>query len=62
MMMKAARLVWAGAGNRNGNGDGQKAQMGLLSFEKKLPHPANSICLLIHAASKRIENSKLDQA
>ena len=27
----------------------------VLSFEKKLPHPANSICLLLHVASKLIK-------
>ena len=27
----------------------------LLSFEKKLPHPANSVCLLMHVTSERIE-------
>ena len=29
----------------------------VLSFEKKLAHPANSICLLMHVTSKRIEYS-----
>ena len=33
----------------------QKLAYYILSFEKKLPHPANSICLFIYVTFKRIE-------
>ena len=65
-------LKWAN-GAMDKQTDGQTNQwMDVRTIEKELPHPANSICNLMHIDSKRIElesagssgfvkNSKLDQ-